>query len=288
MTDQEKTILKEFLSKTLKMDDEAVSGLFNADGELTTLDIVLTAYDERIAKFRKESDDKYSRGKKEALSKFEKEIREQYEVDDATLIGIDLITHVVESNVEKAKAPEVTDFTKHPDYPKFKRESEKAVKDKELELTEKIKKLEVQHQQAATWTEVERRAMAKLEALNPILPEDATKAANWKKTFLNELKSKHYKVDGDEITILNEDGTPADDGRGNLLKFEEVVTSTAGNYFDFKKATDRSSAGNNGGTGGGTAKIIKTQTELTEAMKTAKTPEERAAIGKSYRENKTD
>jgi hypothetical protein len=47
MTESEKKLLKGFLSKTLKMDEEAMSSLFNEDGELTTIEPALKLDSER-------------------------------------------------------------------------------------------------------------------------------------------------------------------------------------------------------------------------------------------------
>lgn len=286
MTENEKKLLAEFLSTTLNMDAEAISGLYNEDGELQTLESPLDVYKERIAKFKKAETDQYSRGKKEAMTNFEKSVREKYDVEDQQLIGIELLDHVVQTNVEKAKSPEVVEIEKHPDYTRIKREHEKALALKDKEWQEKHDALQTQHQKEHIWREVEREALVIFDGLKPILPEDPAKAAKWKSTFLSELQKLHYKKDGDQITILNEDGTPADDGMGNLKKFNELVKNTAADYFDFQAAEDRSAPGTPPGTPPTQRTVIKTEADFLEASKNAKSPEERAALLENFKKNK--
>ena len=50
MTPQEKQILEAFLSKALNMDTGAMASLFNEAGELITVEPLLTADAEKVAK----------------------------------------------------------------------------------------------------------------------------------------------------------------------------------------------------------------------------------------------
>jgi hypothetical protein len=67
-----------------------------------------------------------------------------------------------------------------------------------------------------------------------------------------------------------------------MVTFDDFAAETAGGYFDFQTAEQRSSSGNKNEPPKPPVKPPKSPEELFEAMKAAKTPEERIAIKESY------
>ena len=80
-------------------------------------------------------------------------------------------------------------------------------------------------------------------------------------------KYKHQKV-GDSYVVLKEDGTPLQDDHAYNVTFQDHVKGIAERYFDFKKAEERSSSGNQS-TQSGSKKVRmpKDQNEYVEMMK---------------------
>lgn len=280
MTESEQKILNGFLSKTLKIDSEAMAGLYNGAGELISLDAPAAKDAERISKLKEDSKSQYSRGLKEGAEKIEKAAKSKYEIE-TDLIGVELIEHIVNEKIAEVK-PGDNDITKHPDYLRLKTESDKLLKAKDKEWEKKFADRESELAKQATFSKVKERALAELENLKPILPEDAKKAQRWKEKFIEEFKQFEY-AEQDGNYIIMKDGKPVQDSHGYTKSFVDHVKETASDFFDFKKAEDRSNAGNKPPADPNKPFIApKTQDEYVQMMRDAKTPEERIKIKESY------
>ncbi len=262
-----------------------MAGLYNADGELTDIDVLLTADKERVDLFKEEQRKQYSRGQKEALTKLEKELKTKYEVD-SDLEGIELIDHVVSTN-QKPGSLSDDDFVKHPKYAELKRAHEKELKAKEAEAQARIDETVRNYKQKDVLSKISEKALVIFESLNPILASDPAKALNQKKLFLREFEQGKYDLTDDgQIVMLDGDGKPMEDPHGKLIQFEDHVKATAGNYFEFKAATDRSNAGNQQPSVTGAKIVIKSEQEFLEKSRQAKSPQERIEILTAWKEQK--
>src|SRR5690606_7277702 len=80
----------------------------------------------------------YSKAKKEERAAFEKEIREQFNIEDEAVIGIDLVNKVIELNASKSKgdASKLTEdeIKSHPAVIKLLNDKDKAFKAQEKTL----------------------------------------------------------------------------------------------------------------------------------------------------------
>jgi len=244
-----------FAEKAFKLTAEEMASLYNEAGELTDFSLIETKDAERIKKLSGDSKNQYSRGLKEATQKLEKEIKEKYEVE-SDLIGVDLIDHIIETKTEEVKGAE-GDILKNPEVIKLVNQhaKDKKIWDKEWQTKLDIKEKEVN--EANLFKEVESVAIAEFDNLNPILPEDAKKAKALKDILINELKKYKHQKDGDNISVLSQDGTVLKDQHGYPITFDAHVKNIAEKYFDFKKAEDRSSPGNKESGQTGTKKIYK-------------------------------
>lgn len=243
MNTAEQKVLHDSLSKLYKIDQETLASLYNDAGELTDLSKILELDAARISKYKGDTDSQYKRGVKEAMQKFEKELKEKYELD-SDLTGIDLVDSVLVQKVEDVKTS-TKDITKHPDYIKLQVSIEKQLKDRDKEWQSKIEAKDKEFSKAKLFEKVRDKALANLEAWKAILPQDPRKAQSWKDTFLNELRAAEYQEDESGAPIvLSKDGAPLTSAHGKIISFDEWSRDIADKYFDYQKAEERSSSGN--------------------------------------------
>jgi len=285
-----KEFLIAFLSKTYKMDEAAVAELLESDEtklKADALDKLLNKDATRVTELTstKTFDNGYKKGQKEALDKLEKELKEEHDIT-STKVGKELIAEIIAAKIPTGDSLTEEQVKKHKTYLDLQESAAKqvkeAVKAKQAELDDFKKGLESKE----TLQVVKQKALAKFEALNPILSADAGKASKQKELFLKQFESGKYRVEGDRIILLSDDGTDKTDAHGQRIDFEAHVAELAGNYYDFKKAESRSSAGNENGNGGGSGNkvVVKDEKDFMAQMTAAKTPEERAPIKAAWDE----
>lgn len=289
MIESEKKLFTEFLSKTLNLTTEEMASLYNEAGELTDTQVLLTKDAERVAKFKKEKDDQFKAGQKKAAEKIERELKEQYNVD-SDLQGIELVNFVLESQTaaikEKSKLKD-DDFEKHPKYASLKLEHEKQLKEKEKEWQGKFDAREQEINRTNTVAKVKELVLQQFDELNPILPEDTTKAGNLKRLFLKEFDGLNYQVDGKEVILLDDEGKPKADDHGNLIKLKDIVKTNTEMYFSLRKGTERSSSGNQNNNTQSTVTVPKNKEEFYQKLSDPNLkPEERVQLLNSF-EGKT-
>ncbi len=286
MTNKEKEILEAFLSKTLNLGGEAISGLFNTEGELIDLKIAEDADASRVAKLKTEKQNEFNKGLEKGASRIEKLIKEKYQIE-SDLLGVELVDHLIESQTteltEKLKSKgKDDDFEKHPKYIEFKKAHESQLKAKDKEWEEKVNQKESEWTRKETLNKVAKLAFTELET-GYVLPENATRANALKEVLQRELEAGNYKVDeSDEPILLDKEGIPLQDDHGNMIKFKEHVNNLAGKYFDKKVANQRGNAGNNNQQQQQTG-VFKTKEEYLEAARNAKTPEEGSKVLQIYK-----
>ena len=251
MTKEEQKILNESLSKLFKLDSETIASLYNEAGDLVDFSKILDLDKERIQKYKTDNDSQFKRGVKEAMQKFEKELKEKYEIE-SELVGVDLVDHLVVQKTDEVKSASTKDITKHADYIKLQLSIDKQLKDRDKEWEAKLALKEKEFNKAKLFEKVRERALLNLKARKPILPNDPRKALAWEEVYLGELSKGSYMENGDEIVVLNADGTPLQSPHGKPITFDEYEKDIADRYFDYPKADERSSAGNkeDKGTGG--------------------------------------
>ncbi len=249
MTEKEQKLLNDSLSKLYKIDPEKLASLYNDAGELTDLSVVIEADAERIKKITDDKADQYKRGVKEGAQKIEKDIKEKYEVD-SDLLGIDLVDHVIVSKIEEAKSSE--SIEKNPEFLKARADWEKEQRQRDKDWQKKLDNMQVEFDRAKVFDHVQSKALSLLAEANPILPADPRKAEQWKQIFVNDLKEGNYQLHTDgSIIVLDKDNNPLKDAHGYGKAFNEHAKDVMDKYFEFQKADDRSSPGNQQHAGGG-------------------------------------
>jgi len=280
MKPEEQKILNDSLSKLFKIDPETLASLYNDAGDLVDFSKIIELDAARIAKFKTESDSQYKRGVKETMTNFEKELREKYELE-SELQGVDLVDHLVVKRIEEAKA-NTKDITKHPDYIKLQTSIDKQIRDRDKEWEGKIAEKEREYNKSRIFEKVRDKALVNLTSRNPILPSDPRKAQSWKDVYLNDLRQGSYMEDGENIIVLNADGTPLQSAHGKTITFDEFEKEISDKYFEYPVSEHRSSPGNkpdpkNNGQSGFT--MPKTKEEYYERLRDLKiTPAERIQL----------
>jgi hypothetical protein len=284
VTKEEQKVLNEFLSKTLKIDAEELATLYNEAGDLTGLQIAFEADATRIKRQKEERDSQYNRGLKEASQKFEKDLKSKYEVE-SELVGVDLVDSIVLSKVDETKGA-TKDISKHPEMLKARVEWEKEQKKRDTEWQTKLEARDKEFKIAILKDKVKTKGSVFLDALNPLLPPEPEKAAQWRQVFLNDLLSHDYGEGDDDFTPLDKEGNPLKDAHGYTRKFKEFHKEVADKYFSYQKAEDRSSAGNKD-SAGGKAGMPKDEDEAYTELKNPNiTPERRIEITNFLKEKK--
>lgn len=277
MKAEEQTKLNETLVKVFKLTEEQLATLYNEAGDLTDLKVITEADEKRVAKFNTEKTGQYNRGIKEGASKIEKEIKEKYGESD--LIGVELVDSIVTKVTEETAKTGSKDISKHPDYIKLQTEIGKQLKERDKEWQAKLDLKETEFKKAVIFDKVKSKALSFLDSSKAILPGDVKKAENWKNTYVNELKGYNYLENEDgSIIVLDKEGKSLQDKHGNPITFDEVVKTTADNYFDYTVAEPRTSSGNKPQEGkpGQNTGDVKTKSEALERLKDPKiTPEDR-------------
>ena len=279
MTDSEKKKLEGFLAKALNIATEDMDSLYSESGELSDLSIAEKADAARIKKLKDDAASQYKRGLKEGASKVETELKDKYEID-SDLIGVELFSHILETEIGKV-SNDNKDITAHPEYVKLKLEQDKALKAKDKEWQKKLDEAEAGFRKQAVLSKVKDRALAALEGLKPILPEDSRKAAKWKAMFVNEVLKFDYQ-EADDNFIPLKDGKPREDDHAKLINFDDHIREIASDFFEFETAERRSSAGNRDTSNTPPDKPIKDKEEFVKLSAEAKTPEERIKIAERF------
>lgn len=302
-----KELLLAFVGKTLNIPAEEVATLlFDKVDEsevikASALESLLEKDKGRIQKFVEDRQTYFNNGYKkaqgEALSKFEKEIKDKFEVTEDKQ-GLDLIESILSSKL-KSQGGELDDekIKRSPLYlstiERLNKEKEEAIKAESNKLNE----LQTRIQKESTFKTISERAIDFIKELNPILPEGKTPEGKSKaeiqiSKLLKELGSEYdFEIKENKLLVIK-DGKVLEDPHGNMIDFKEIVKNKASEVWDFKQGENRQGTGNSndrgeGGNGGKgyTGQKPKTQDEYVKFIQDAKTPEERIAITNVWRES---
>lgn len=238
MAKDAKELLAGFLSSTLKLDEAGVASLYNEDGTVKddALTSLLAKDSDRVKNLKpdtkKIADDQYKRGVREAMEKFESELKDKTGFD-SELKGIELVLAYAETKT--TSTADVTDeaVKKSPLFistvDKLKKEKNEAVKKSENELADFKKSLSVKE----TFSKISAKAQEIFTGLKPILSKDTAKAKIQIEDFVAKLNSFKYDIQGERIVVLKEDGSPHEDEHGHAIEFDKLVKQTAERYYDF-------------------------------------------------------
>lgn len=213
----------------------------------------------------------YSKGKKESLTKQEEQIREEFNIDDNDLVGIDLVKKVVEINSKKSKGDvsKLSDdeLKSHPSVINLLTERENRFKTEKEQLIEEHQSKLKEFSRKETMGKVSNKALDILDSLNPVLSEDPVRAKNQRNFLLRELDSLDFQINDSGNIIPLKDGKILEDQHGHSVNFEDFVSNKAKALYDFKQAPERGTPPSGGGNGsGGGSQKFKSEAEYAKYM----------------------
>lgn len=277
----------EFLSDVLGTPAEQIAAAikdgenFRPDGEVQ--DWLKQALAEKIYQAKRETkEQQYSRGRKEALTVKERELRDKYGLEG------DTIDAMIEALQEATKnKPDLT--------PADVRNTEiykidvKQIKDQLAEAERKAKEAQDHYQKEMVKFKARQIGAQLLKKHNFVLPDGIEDAAAWEDLLYSRLNEGDYRLalqDG-KIQVLDENGSPAQDERLNPIDFEAHFTRTAKRLFKVAASDDRDSPGNTTkpgqqGAAAGSGTKPADQAAFLQGVANAKTPEAKRAYIKQY------
>lgn len=311
-----KKLLQLFLVKAYGLTEDEAAALLNkaedgtdkgddyVDDKLT--DKLLDLDKAKVAKLKGKDGEEnenfkqgYNKAKKETLSKFEKDIADEYEFEnDAKLTGIELVKAIVTTKAKPttANAKDITEdvIKAHPTYIALEKANAKAIKDSDKKVVDEVNKVRAEFAQKETASKVKDVALAKLLELKPVLPKDAKLAKNQTELFVNRYLTGDYEQQADgrflAFTGTGDQRKRVEDEHGHPVYLDDQIKTDVASFFEIQKQDDKGSAGNGGGAGAGGGggagafqfTLPKNEADYNTAIFNANSPEERAAIKEAY------
>lgn len=285
-------LLTEFLGKTINLPAESIQeklykkqedGTFSNEFADNALETLLELDRERVSKLKSIDNADITKfknmGKAEALTNFEKQIKELYKVEE-DVKGVDLI----QSIVRKTSSTKMTDdqVKLHPLFIALENQKNNEINTFKSTYEDEINKLKNEFTSKEINSKVNDIAIGVLDTMKPILSSDPAKANNVKKLFLSQISSEYQfqNVDGNIIPV--KDGKRAEDEHGNALTLDKLVQRKAMDFFEFEKQDQKGSASNQGGT---TPPLVvpKTKEELSAMIFNEPDAAKRLALSEAFK-----
>ncbi len=249
--------LNNLVGRVLNISNEQLADFYESDGTTLKADAIdrLAQLDaDRIKGIKdnlkeeitKKHDEGYSKGKVESLSKFEKQLREEYKIETADLKGVDLIKEIVSKNAKVEIDEEKLKL--HPRYLELERKLTndylpKAEYDK---LKAEYDEFKTTLEKTKTYSVIKDDAIKAFRELKPVLSKDATRALNQENDFITKLLAYEYEIQENGAHIIKKDGKRLETANGYAVTFADFIKSEASKYFDFEVQDDKGNAGNKG------------------------------------------
>ena len=259
-------VLLGVLSSTLKLDEQGVAALKEADGSWKddAIDVILGHDATRVESLRKDVDSKleerYSRGKRETMEQLEKQLRDEFGVKATDKRGVDLIKAIVADRVNATGGLTEEKVKTHPLYQQLEEELRKAPTTLEEKLKAREEELKAEFKRERQKDLVWERAHEVLQGMNPNLPDDPVVAKNQLRLLRQWVEEQAWDVaegDSSRITPMKKDGQGRlEDKHGHAVPFETFIQEAARQFYTFKApaggggAPDPNRTGNRGGGSG--------------------------------------
>lgn len=184
----------------------------------------------------------YKKAQKEALSNFEKQVKEKYGYETDKM-GLDLVDDLVQLN----KSASSQDIKNHPDFIKLERklESEFIPKTKFDETLTEFESFKKNVEREKVIGKVKEDARKVFRSLNPLLSKDPKRAANQESEFLAKLDGFDYQVNEDGNHVILRNGNRLENENYNPVAFNDFIKSKASDLFDFAEQRPTGNSGVN-------------------------------------------
>jgi len=277
-----KEILIGYLSKTLNMPAEKIADLLYQKSDYgkhtdtpkdDALAQLLALDADRVNKLKPDTKEIFNNGYKKAegeiAGRWEKTLREKFGVDPENKLQGEALADAIKATMADANAkPEKIKV--HPEYLALEANMRKSIAEKEAEFKAQIDKIKAEAEQEKTWSEVLSDIKKTVYKLNPVLPEDATKAERQIELFAAEFRGYQFQPDPEGGFIPMKSGERVQDKHGYARKLSDLVEEKAAFVFDIKAQGAAGNAGNKNGNGGKmTTQRFKSENEYLEAYNNA-------------------
>ncbi len=214
------------------------------------------------AKMSNISEQQRKRGTRESLSGKEKEIAEAYGVEKGRIS--DMINAIVEKTKNETKESVTGQQAEGVQMMQTKLD---AMKQKLAEQQNEFKTERTRYEKEKVISKVVSKGVEAWKALNPDLSDDENIRARQIDMFKSQLKSGNYKLDGDNIVVLDSDGNPKEDSNYNTITFADHVAMN--NFLPIRKAEkpNHKNPPRPSGNGGNSSQFTKE--EVTDSSKYA-------------------
>lgn len=186
-------------------------------------------------------DEKFKAGERKKAQEFEKSLKEVFGVDSDKQ-GHELIEEIVSVHNAKPenKGKQLTDddIKKHPAFIRAESEYKKQLKEAQEVAEKSVNDLKADYQRKEVIGKVSKAALDKFNELNPVLSDDAKRAAAQRDLFLEKIAGYDYEeVDGKFVPL--KEGKRIENEFGHALEFDDLVKNTTTSYFDIRVAEER-------------------------------------------------
>lgn len=258
-------VLNGLLSTSYKLDDGTVAGLKEPDGSWKddAVDFLLSKDAERVTALRGDLDkqltERGAKAKREVMEEFERQIRDEFGLKEATAKGFDLVKHAIATKVKTLETIPDERVKTHPAYITLEQQLANMPKEFEGRLKLREDELKTEFKAKALTQQAIQQARTLFRGMNPILPKNEAVAAAQLTLLDNYIAQHKLQFVEDERTGELKDIIPmAPDGSGALkdahghpVSYADLVKVGASKFFEFAEGDQRGGAPNPAGTGTG-------------------------------------
>lgn len=250
-TDNEKlSVLMSFVTKAYNKTETELNDIIcdETGVKQDAFENLLTLDSARVKKLKGDSqamfDKGYQKAEAEIKSKAEKTFKEKTGFDHDAETFEELIEKYVADQGTKTKKSATTDdeIKKHPLYLALEKEKAKIIAESIPKAEHEKFVQEVERKEK--FSLVKSKVLEKLQAINIAPIENQAVKKKRIELFLKEFEGYDYQLDGENIVVLNPDGTRKEDDHGNPFDFNKLIENTVSEHFEILKQAPKGSAGN--------------------------------------------
>lgn len=233
-----KEVASKFISASNAKVESVMKNYLTESEKAKNLESELAKLKEEVSKAK---DDGYKSAKRTFAEKSESLIKTKFGLQDSKAERFeDLIDELharVNSNNNEPKNTDKTVVDLQSKLAELAKRNEEIEKSK----SEEIERMKSEFEKEKIQSKIADLGINKFLALSPNLSNDEKKKANQLNLAKSELLKQNWKIEGDNILLLDKDGNPAVDKNYNPISFDKAVEEITGNFFDFSQSTQRTS-----------------------------------------------
>lgn len=264
MSKTSEEVLNGLLSTSLKLDEQGVTALKEADGSWKddALDLLLKADADRVTALKGDVDklltERGAKVKREVMEELERDLRDEFGVKDVPAKGKDLVKHIVQVRAKAGETLTEDQVKAHPLYLAIEEQTRAFPKTLEEKIKERETALKTEFKTKAQTQQAVAKGKTIFQGMRPILPKNAEVAAAQMTLLENHIASQPLQFVEDargnlvDIIPMKADGSGRlEDAHGHPIKYEDFVRTGAARFFEFEQGERKNGAPDPNGTGNG-------------------------------------